>query len=407
METLSFIRANLRWLGAGFLLKFASCFGQTFFISIFAGHIQAAFDLGFGEWGRIYMYGTLASAGVMVWAGISTDIFRVRALGSIVLIALAISCIAMAAVSSVWALVVIIFALRFFGQGMSTHIASTGLARWFAATRGRALAVASLGFSVGEALLPMIFVALISYVGWRWSWVISAGVVLALLPILAVLLVRERTPQASAAEQSSFGMRALHWTRPQVLRHPLFWFLLPSLLAPSAFGTAFFFWQVHIAQTKGWTQLELVSLFPIYTMTAICAMMMSGWAIDRFGTKWIMPIHTIPIALGFLLFSHADPIWLAAMGIMLFATTSGMQATLSGALWAEFYGTRNIGSIKAMATALMVLGSAIGPGLTGWIIDQGFSFQAQMPWISAFFGMAALCAAIGIWSCRSELSAAS
>jgi len=404
LGTLDFIRSNLRWLGAGFLLKFSSCFGQTFFISIFAGYIQAAFGLSHGEWGSIYMYGTLASAIVMVWAGVSTDIFRVRSLGSCVMICLALSCIAMALVSQAWALILIIFALRFFGQGMSSHIASTGLARWFSATRGRAIAIASLGFSIGEALLPMIFVALIALIGWRGSWFVSAAILVALLPVLSKLLAEERTPKEAVLEKASFGMGMRHWSRPDVLRHRLFWLLLPSLLAPSAFGTAFFFWQVHIAETKGWTHLEMVSLFPVYTVTAVCVMLLSGLAIDRFGTRWIMPLHTLPIALGFLIFAGTDTIFIGALGIMFFAATSGMQATLPAALWAEFYGTENIGSIKALSTSIMVLGSAIGPGLTGWLIDGGLNFQDQISAISTVFLITTVLAGIGIWSCRSDLA---
>lgn len=406
MGTLEFIRANLRWLSAGFLLKFASCFGQTFFISIFAGYIQIAFGLSHGEWGSIYMYGTLASAVVMVWAGISTDIFRVRSLGAVVMICLALACIAMALVSHVWTLVVIIFALRFFGQGMSSHIASTGLARWFSATRGRAISIASLGFSIGEALLPMIFVAVIAVIGWRASWVVSAVILIALLPVLARLLSQERTPKEAVREEEASGMRMRHWSRPEVLRHRLFWLLLPSLVAPSAFGTAFFFWQVHLAETKGWTHLEMVSLFPVYTVTAVCVMLVCGLAIDRFGTRWIMPLHTVPIALGFLIFSGAESFLLAALGIAFFATTSGMQATLPAAFWAEFYGTGNIGSIKALSTSLMVLGSAIGPGLTGWFIDQGLSFEQQIPTIAVIYLATSLLAALGIWSCNADLARA-
>ncbi|MCH9825026.1 MAG: MFS transporter, partial [Alphaproteobacteria bacterium] len=89
MDTLSFLRLNVRWLAAGALLMFMSSFGQTFFISIFAGEIRAEFGLSHGEWGGIYALGTLASAIVMVWSGGLTDRFRVRTLGPVVLVCLA------------------------------------------------------------------------------------------------------------------------------------------------------------------------------------------------------------------------------------------------------------------------------------------------------------------------------
>lgn len=402
MGTLFFIRTNLRWLAAGFLLTFASCFGQTFFISIFAGEIMAAFSLSHGEWGGIYMVGTLASAAVMVWAGVLTDVFRVRALGAVVLIFLAAACLAMAANNFLWALPVIIFALRLFGQGMASHAASVAMARWYVAERGRALAVASFGFLVGEAFLPLIFVALLGVIGWRVSWVLSAGLALALIPVLLVLLSQERTPQSAAHENQSLGMGQRHWTRPEMLRHPLFWLLMPFLLGQPAFGTAFFFHQVHLAEVKGWSHLELVALFPVYTGVSLLATIVSGFAIDRVGAGRLLPVAQLPMALGFAIFSLSPGLAGAALGVALFGISSGINATLPAAFWAEYYGTRHLGAIKALATAVMVLGSAVGPGLTGVIIDAGMSFADQMIWVSGFFVLAAGMAFAGV--ARAELS---
>ena len=76
--------------------------------------------------------------------------------------------------------------------------------------------------------------------------------------------------------------------------------------------------------------------------------------------------------------------------------TSGIQSTLTSAVWAEFYGTKHLGSIKALAKSTMVLGSALGPGITGYVIDLGFNFTAQMPWISAYYVFATLLALFGV-----------
>ena len=66
---ISFIRENAPFLATGALLSFMSCLGQTFFISIFGGEIRESFGLSNGDWGLLYMVGTMASAGVMVFAG--------------------------------------------------------------------------------------------------------------------------------------------------------------------------------------------------------------------------------------------------------------------------------------------------------------------------------------------------
>ena len=283
MSFIHFVRANWLFLLAGFTLTLTSSYGQTFFISLFAGQIMADFGLSDGQWGGIYTLGTTASAITMVWAGTLVDRFRVRALGTLVLLALAAACLFMAAVPNAALLVLAIFFLRLFGQGMSSHLAVVAMARWFVASRGKALSIASMGFAVGQAVLPIIFVALLMTWDWRMLWVVAAGIVLLTVPLMTMLLRQERTPQSMAKDEQAAGMNGLHWTRGQVLRHPLFWLMVPALLGPPAWGTALFFQQVHLTEVKGWALVEFVALMPVYTISAVASTFLSGWAIDRFG----------------------------------------------------------------------------------------------------------------------------
>jgi MFS family permease len=407
MRQLDFLRLNAPFLSAGFLLTFGSAFGQTFFISIFAGEIRAEFGLTHAAWGGIYALGTTASAIVMVWAGGLTDVFRVRVIGAVTLLLLMASCLFMAWNVSAALLPVVIFALRFSGQGMMSHIGTVAMARWFVGARGKALSVASLGFSLAEASLPVIFVALMAIFDWRLLWVVAAGGALVLLPILLRLLRLERTPSAVAAETEAFGLEGRHWRRNEVLRHRMFWLLIPALLAPPAFNTAFFFQQVQFAEVKDWAHLELVAFFPIYTLSAVSAMVVSGLLIDRFGTARIMPVYQLPFAVAFVIFSFAQTPLQALPAFVCLGVSTGVNATLPAAFWAEFYGTRYIGSIKAMASAIMVLGSAIGPGVTGYLITAGLGLETQMLGISLVFVIASALVAIGIASAiRSGTAAA-
>ncbi len=387
---------NAPWLGAGALLTFLSSFGQTFFISIFAGEIQAEYGLSHGSWGGVYSLGTLVSAVVMIWAGGLTDVFRVRTLGPAVLIGLALAGLSMAFNTSVLLLPVVIFMLRLFGQGMSSHLALVAMTRWFTATRGRALSIATLGFALGEALLPLAFVAAMVFLDWRLLWVVTAGITVLGIPILVRLLRQERTPQSLSESYSSTGMDGRHWTRRETLFHPLFWFIVPSLLGPSAFTTAFFFHQVHLSDVKGWQHIQLVALFPAFTLVSMLSMFASGWALDKWGTAWMIPFYLLPMVAAFLVFSSAQSISGALLGLSFLALSVGANSTLPSAFWAEFYGTRHIGAIKAMAAAVMVLGSAIGPGLTGALIDFGVTLEAQFVWVALYFVLVCLSAWVGV-----------
>ncbi len=400
MESLIFIRQNFRWLIAGFLLAFFGSFGQTYFVSIYAGELQNEFSLSHGEWGGIYMIGTLISAFTMFFVGGLTDIFRARTLSVIVMVCLALACLLMSVISSAFLLVFAVFALRLFGQGLSSHIAMVSMARWFVATRGRALAFAALGFAFGQAILPLSFVAISTVIGWRQSWMVAAGIALLAAPLLYVLLIRERTPQAVAKENNSTGMQDRHWTRNQVLKHWLFWLILPAYLGPATFGTSFFFHQVHFAEFKGWTHLQFVALFPLLTGLSVLVTMTSGWVIDRFKSGRLMQFYVFPFAISFVLFWYVDSLTGAAIAMSIMAITIGLQSTLSAAFWAEYFGTQYLGSIKSMATVAMVFGSAIGPGLTGWLIDNGVAFVDQMLGIAIYLLIATVMTTIGVRKSR-------
>ena len=385
-----FIRDNFPFLATGFLLSFLSSFGQTFFISIFGGEIREAYGLTNGDWGLIYMIGTGASAVVMVFAGGLADRFRVRTLGIMVILLLASACLFMAFNAVAALLPFVIFALRFTGQGMTTHVATVAMSRWFVATRGRALAVAAFGFMLGEAALPLTMVWLKSMIDWRTLWVCFAVFCVLACLVLYRLLRLERTPQSMAETSQSTGMNGRHWTRSDALRHPLFWAMVPAVMSFSGFGTAFWFHQVHFADIKGWSHLALVAVFPLGTIALLISTIGYGWAVDRFGATRLLPVYLIPLVVAFVLHWYAPSLGWTALAVILMGVAGGGQSTLLNACWAEFYGTQNIGSIKAAATALMVLGSAIGPGLSGWLIDQGVGFEQQQLGYAATFAFAAL-----------------
>ncbi len=404
---LTFIRENVPFLATGALLSFLSSFGQTFFISIFGGEIREAYGLSNGDWGLIYMVGTGASAILMVFAGGLADRFRVRTLGIVVILMLASASLFMAFNTVAALLPLVIFALRFTGQGMTTHVAVVAMSRWFVAARGRALAVAAFGFMLGEATLPLTMVWLKSFIAWRTLWVYFAVFCVLSCLVLYRLLRLERTPQSMVETTQAAGIGGKHWTRAEALRHPLFWSLVPAVMSFSGFGTAFWFHQVHFAEIKGWPHLALVSVFPLGTLALSLSTIGYGWAIDRFGAIRLLPIYLIPLIVAFVLNWYAPSLVWTAIAVMLMGIAGGGQATLLNACWAEFYGTRHIGAIKSVAAALMVLGSAIGPGLSGWMIDRGIGFEEQLLGYAAVFAFAALILIVPTRKARRALSAAS
>ncbi|HUF86026.1 MAG TPA: MFS transporter [Thermohalobaculum sp.] len=373
-----FLLENARWLSAGLVLTLCSSFGQTYFISLFAGEIKATYGLSDGGWGGIYTLATLGSAALLVQAGGLADTRPIGRLALGVILLYVLVAAGMALNGSVLVLVVLIAGLRFCGQGMMSHMAMTAMGRWFRARRGRAVAVANLGHSLGEAVLPALTVLAIAWIGWRATWGVAAALLLiGFAPLLAWLLTEHRQPKGIAGAELSAGLGGRHWLRHEVLSHWLFWALMPGVLAPSFIGTAVFFHQVHVSEVKDWPLALMALGYPAYAAVTVVSSLVSGWLADRFGPLTLLPVYLLPMAAGIALIAPGEGVgaWQGMMALL--GLTQGAAQTLLGALWPELYGTRSLGSIKALATASMVFATAVGPGITGALIDLGLSFPAQ------------------------------
>jgi MFS family permease len=139
-----------------------------------------------------------------------------------------------------------------------------------------------------------------------------------------------------------------------------------------------------------------VALMPLYTVVSVAATFAFGALIDRIGSGRLLQLVGLPFALSFLVLAQAQNLGAAALGLAVFGICVGAQATVPSAFWAEFYGTRHLGAIKSLAMAVMVFGSAIGPGATAALIDAGIDFPNQMFGIAAYFLATGGCAALAV-----------
>jgi MFS family permease len=377
-----FVRRNARWLAAGFLLSFASSLGQTFYIALFAADLRAEIGLTHGGFGGLYTAATLASAAVMVWLGRFADTIPVHRLAGLVLAALAATALAMSVVHSAVTLLVVLFALRLFGQGMPGHVATTAMARWYRAERGRALAVTGLGRAAGGVVLPGSVVLAVALVGWRGSWIIAAAVT-ALVILPWCVLALSRAPAVSdttggPAFADGPGAPARDWTRVEVARDPLFYALLLGVVAPPFILTGIFFHAAHIMEVKHLSMTDYAAAFPMYAMGSVVVALCAGWAIDRWGAVRLVTFYLMPLAAGLVILSWAEaPVWLSVfMGLA--GASDGTSATLVSALWAELYGTKHLGAIRSLALAAVVASTAIAPGVMGYLVDAGVAIELQI-----------------------------
>jgi len=374
---LTFLRDNARWVAGGFLLTLFSSFGQTYFISLSAGDIRAEYGLSHGGFGTIYMIATLASAATLPQLGKIVDRISVASTVALAAPVLALACVLMAWSRSLVLLVLSIYLLRLFGQGMFTHISMTAMGRWFAAQRGRAISLASIGVNFGEALFPISFVGVAALIGWRGSWLVAATVMmLVALPLIYSLLKVERTPQSVVQDPNRPVAR--EWTRAEVVRDPLFWASLSGVLAPPFIGTTIFFHQVYLSELRGWAPSVFAASFAIMSSMTILFALIAGQLVDRFSAIRLLPSFLVPLSLSCFVLASTDAPWGAYAFMALMGVSYGFSSTLFGALWPELYGSRHLGGIRSLIVAFMVFATAMGPGLTGALIDAGISYPGQI-----------------------------
>ncbi|MFK7889458.1 MAG: MFS transporter [Granulosicoccus sp.] len=384
-QTLSFylfLRNNMRWLGGGLLLTFCSSFGQTFFISLFAGRIRAEYNLTHGDFGMLYMSATLASAATLVYLGKVLDSFAIARVARWWITLLFVAAVLMSVASNVIALVLALYLLRLFGQGMLSHTAMVAMGRWFSAERGRAVSIATIGHQLGESILPLIVLFTLMFVQWRTLWLLAALCLLLIaLPVSQICLSVPRQPSQQDLDKHESGKQ---WTRMEVIRDMPFWAVCTGVLAPAFIGTSVFFHQVLLGEIKQWSPYVIASSFSVMSLSCVLVGLLTGQFIDKYRASTVLPFFLLPLSLGCILLAIGNHPIVMPLFMLLLGCSYGVASAVFGAIWPEIYGTRHLGSIRALVSAAMVFASALGPGLTGWLIDLGFGFESQLLVMSAY-----------------------
>ncbi|AEG57966.1 MFS transporter [Sinorhizobium meliloti] len=384
-DNLLFIRKNTRWIGAGFLLTLFSSFGQTFFIGLSGNELRNTFHLSGGEFGGLYMLATLASAVTLPWLGRTLDLMPGWKVVRFSMAGLALACVLIAFAPNIAVLALAIYLLRLFGQGMMTEIALTEVGRWFVANRGRAMALITQGQQVGSAILPAAVVGITQLSGsWRAGWFVSAAaVVLIGLPAIVSLMRVERLPHSHEAKAARLRA-AREWTRGEVIRDPILYILLAGTLAPAFIGTVIFFHQDYLIELREYDPLVFAAAYPVMSIATFVFGLVCGHLIDRFGALRLLPFFLIPLAVASAGVALITPVWGIYAFMLLLGISNGFTFTLLGALWPEVYGLANLGGIRAITVAAMVLATAVGPGVTGALIDAGIALTTQMLWLAGW-----------------------
>lgn len=360
-------------LSFGFLTVFFGNFGQSFFISWFGASIQEQLGLSATAYGSAYSSATLASGlCIMAFGGI-IDKVKLHYFIMVAGTGLIIASLSMWKVSSFIGLVFSFFLLRFFGQGLLPHISSTTMARYFSASRGKALSIANNGVPVGEIILPLLAVFLISVYGWQSAWLLIAiSVPLIFFPLTLWLLKKAPEPE-SQIQPNATATVFDNASRRTLLADYRFWLALPLVIMGPFTVTGIFIHQGFITAEKQWSLPFFALCFTLYGGIHWLTSVVSGAMVDRFSARKLFSLTGVPFAAGLLLTGLFDGQWLALVLMAFLGMGIGMMSTVIGSVWAEVYGTKNLGSIRALVTSIMIISTSVSPILLGFFIDRQIS----------------------------------
>ena len=366
---------SLKVIIFGFIFTFFSSFGQSFFLGLFNSSIRDTLSISQGQFGSIYASATLLSSFTLIWVGKKIDDINIFKFVFFVIILLSFSSYFFSKISSVIFLFIAIFFMRFSGQGMMSHTATTTISRYFNKSRGRALSTCWFGLSTAEFILPVLVVYLLTITSWQNIWVSISILVLIFLPISSFLLIKELNFDSREEIDEKTNRNIKQWKRIDVLKDYRFYIICLNMLAMPWIATGVFVYQSFITESKEWGSFVIAQSFMVYSVLSVVTLLISGFLIDKFTSRKLLIYMNIPLLISGVVLIFFEAQISAYIFLGLIGISNGLANVLGSSTWAEIYGVKFIGSIKALTTALMVFSTAFGTALFGILIDKGFSIE--------------------------------
>jgi len=369
----------------GFIFTFFSSFGQSFFLGLFNAPIRNELGITHGQFGNIYATATIFSSLLLIWVGKKIDEYQIIYYAFFVIILLFLSSFFFSLINSIYLLSVGIFLMRFSGQGLMSHTSTTTVSRFFEKSRGKALSTVWFGLSSAEFILPVLITYLFVIYSWRTIWQGISIIILLFLPV--VIFYTIKTIKLNSREKEKNLIKKLkikNWKRKEVIKDYRFYIISLNMLAMPWIATGIFVYQSFISSSKMWNVYTIPKAFMIYSVASIVTLFFSGFLVDKFSSRKLIPLMNIPLLLAMFVLIYYQQESSAYIFLGLVGISNGLANVLGSSTWAEIYGVKFIGSIKALTTAFMVFSTAFGTAIFGLLIDNDFSIE-NIAFIAAIY----------------------
>ena len=368
---------NFKIILFGFVFTFFSSFGQSFFLGLFNAPIRNELNITHGQFGSIYAVATIFSSLLLIWVGKKIDDYRILYYSLFVVILLFASSLFFSFINSVYFLAIGIFLMRFSGQGLMSHTSTTTISRFFERSRGKALSTIWLGLSTAEFILPVLITYFFLIYSWRTVWQGISVLIILFLPIVIIKTIKSIDLESREEDinPNNKKIEIKSWRRRDVLSDLRFYIVSLNMLAMPWIATGVFVYQSFISESKMWAIYTIPKSFMIYSITSIVTLFFSGFLVDKFTGRKLILYMNLPLLISMITLFYFDHEISAYIFLGLIGVSNGLANILGSSTWAEIYGVKYIGSIKALTTAFMVFSTAFGTAIFGLLIDKGFTIE--------------------------------
>lgn len=367
-----FVFGNKRLLNFGFLFNFFSSFGQTFFISLFVPYWVDSMQINNTLFGIIYASVTMVSALLLWFLGRFIDRTSLPRFSLLVLLPLIFSVFFLSRAENIVLLIAGLLLVRFFGQGLMSHTSATGIAKYYEADRGKALGITSLGHPAGQLLLPVLAVALIKHSGWQ-DTMFYMGIVSLPVLLISVWAIKPVTQDNAALSNGKIRKHGNKEGQSRIITDWKFWVIALNIFIVPFLYTSIFLYQYTIGETKGYDASWVAFSFTFFAVFNAIAMIVSGELIDRFSGVFLFPLYLVPAIAATGVIALVSEKWAMPGFYSLLGISSGLGTTVKTAIQAEIYGTGNLGKIRSYFTTILVISTAAGLPLFGYLLDRDVS----------------------------------
>lgn len=377
---------------------FASAPGQTFIVSQLNGPLRETFDIEPVELNTAYTIATIAASLPLVYVGALTDKLGPRRMMALVAVAFGLGCFAMSAAVGLFTVFLGFFLLRFLGQGSLTMVSQHALAMWFHRRLGSIHGFKLVIVFALWVFAPQLSLWLMGEIGWRWTYIAFGCAVIAVVVPLALIFLRDRPehlglemdndppePEPASDLQSESNtparapaLRPNSHTLKQALRTRAYWTLAAGTVLPPMIGTAFLFDMEPILALRGMSRADAANAVSAWSAAMAIFALPAGALTDRLHPRILLALGLAIIAGSSLLLMIATTPLLAAASTVSYAIGQASVMACASATVARYFGRAHHGAIRSSVTRLGVIGTGLGPFVTGWSVELTDGYSAAM-----------------------------